>query len=168
MKKVLVWLQKNLREFGLFFRDEPHKIAAFLIGVNSLGQLALSQTHIEALIRVKLTVSTVGATNFTSGMPSNGIAMFNFMFILFGLVAIFNALRATTKLRTVFALLSLVLTFVFGTVYILKLTNPDSVVLYSDVADSMELMIYGFIIYGLAALFQIYQFIRLGRKRKES
>ncbi|GEM_PF-1076662 len=164
MKKLLGFFKNILHRFWLSLKDEPRKVSAILIGANSLLQLALSQIHIKALVRVKLTVSDIGASNFTAGMPSMGIGMFNFLFILFGLATIFNAIRATNIKRSIVALFFIGLTIFLGEIYILKATNPDSLTDYADVSSSIVLMYVGFAIYAVGALFIVYNIFKMHRK----
>ncbi len=167
MSKIWVWIKKKNHSLIKTAVHEPKKIAAFLVATNALLQLAISQSHIESLVKVKLTTSLIGASNYTSGMPSYGIGMFMFLFILFGLATIFNITRATTIKRSYIGIGSIIVTLIFGTVYILKLTNPDSLVDFSDVSKSFYWMIIGFAVYLVVAGFMIYDIYREKRLHSE-
>ena len=167
--KVARSLIASCKRLGHWLLDllihQPRKLATILASGNALTQLALSQTHIEALIRVRLTVATLGASNYTAGVPSTGIGMFNFLFILFGLVAIFNVIRATSKGKMIIALLSLSVAVGFGVVFTLQLTNPDNVVDYLNIASSVQLMNVAFILYGIAMFVLLYGLVMPSLKR---
>jgi hypothetical protein len=167
--KIANSLKASCKRLGHWLLDflihQPRKLATILVSGNALTQLALSQTHIGALIRVRLTVGTLDASNYTAGMPSTGIGMFNFLFILFGLVAIFNVIRATSRIKMAVALLSLSVAVGFGVVFYLQLTNPDNVVDYLNIVSSVRLMSVAFILYGVAMLVLLYGLIVPSPKR---
>ncbi|MCK7488601.1 MAG: hypothetical protein MZU97_26220 [Bacillus subtilis] len=114
MKTIVSWIQTKVSHFLRFLKEEPRRVSAGIIAFTALSQLALSQIHIEALVRVKLTVSTPEASNFTAGMPSIGIGMFQFLFLLFGLVTIFNAIRAHSKKQQIAAVAAILITVASG------------------------------------------------------
>lgn len=151
----------------LFITESPGKVASLIAAINGLGQLAFSHIHIQALVLVKVTSKDVNASNYTTGMSSVGIGMFNFLFILFALITIFNVLRATTLPRIIGAFVSIFATIGFGTVYLLKMMNPDGIQKYSDVVGSFILMLVGFGIYVIVILFLILQ-IRRDRKHEQT
>lgn len=154
------WIQRKGHQIKHMMIHEPKRVAVLLIGFNALFQLALSQIHIASLVKVKLTISSVDASNYTSGMPSMGIGMFNFLFILFGLVTIFNTSRASENKKVFIALSSIFLTLITGGIYLLKMVNPDNIVNYSDVGPSVNLMLFAIILYLIGAAFLIYELLR--------
>ncbi len=160
MSRLWIWIKKKFHSLLNIIVHEPKRIAVFLVAVNALLQLAISQVHIEALVKVKLTTSVIGASNYTSGMPSYGIGMFMFLFVLFGLATIFNITRATTIKRLLVGVGSIIVTLTFGAVYILKSTNPDSLVSFADVSKSFYWMIIGCTTYIIVAGFMIYDIYR--------
>ena len=153
IKKIVATLggyftQKG-KSLALTLKESPRTLGMYLVALNAMFQLATSQTHIAALVRLKLTVSTPGAQNYTAGMPSIGIGLFFFSFILFGLVALFTATRMTDKKTTVFAIIATLIAIVFGLIFVLKMSNPDSIVKQSDVQAGINLMVVGIAVYAL-------------------
>ena len=133
-----------------------------------LSKILAYQTDIDitpacAAVNTRLycaSVSTIGSSNYTSGMPSMGIGMFNFLFILFGLATIFNTTRASEQKKVYIALASICLTLVFGVIYLLKMSNQDNVVNYSDVGKSVNLMIVSIVLYIIGAAYLLYELFR--------
>ncbi|MBN2504639.1 MAG: hypothetical protein JXB20_04780 [Bacilli bacterium] len=170
VKKTVQSLSRLIRNIWSKIHEsalgQPRQFSALLVTGSALSQLALSQIHIEALIRVKLTVATEGASNYTAGMPSTGIGMFNFLFILFGLVSIFNVLRATTRRKMLVGLVSLIIAAGFGIIYLLQLTNPDNIVDYIDIVKSVNLVKAAFTVNGIAAAIIIYGMITFGKRER--
>ncbi len=158
--KLKPWMSHKRHQLKQLIKHEPKRFAVYIIGFNALFQLALSQIHIESLVKVKLTVSTLGASNYTSGMPSIGIGMFNFLFILFGLATIFNSSRATEPKKIYVAIGSILLTLFFGFVYLLKIINPDNIVRFSDVSKSLYLMASAILLYIAGGIFLIFELIK--------
>jgi hypothetical protein len=159
MKSIGSWFVTKFHQFFRFLKEEPRRVSAFIIAFTALSQLALSQIHIEALVRVKLTVSTPEASNFTAGMPSIGIGMFQFLFLLFGLVTIFNAIRAHSKKQQIAAVVAILVTLAAGIVFYLKMSNPDNVVEAIDIAKSVQLLTIGFIGYLVGLAFILYRLL---------
>jgi hypothetical protein len=160
MSSVKTFMTKKLHQMKSILIHEPKRLAGLLVVLTALLQLALSQYHIEALVTVKLTVSTIGASNYTSGMPSIGIGMFNFLFILSGLATTFNITRAVTEKRKWIAIISIILTIIFGLIFTLKMTNPDNIQDYGTVERSVNFMIFGMISYGIVIALMIYDILR--------
>lgn len=159
-KKTCQRFNKKIHNFGLSIKNEPDKVASLLVSITALIQLAFSQKHIESLVRVKLTVGTVGASNYTSGVPSIGIGMYMFMFILLGLATIFNITRAKTKKKKLIGLASIVLTLLFGMIYLLKMINPNNFVKISDISGSLTLLALGFIMYVIVFALVLYDILK--------
>lgn len=159
--------QSLITRLKLLITESPGKVASFIAAVNGLTQLAFSNIHIQALVLVKVTSKEVGAPNYTSGMSSVGIGMFNFLFILFALITIFNVLRAKTLPRIIGAFISIFATIGFGTIYLLKMMNPDGIQKYSDVLGSFILMLVGFSVYVVVMIFLILQ-IRRDKKDEQT
>lgn len=160
MTQIKSLMIKKLHGFKNTILHEPKKVASILVVLTALSQLAMSQIHIAALVTVKLTVSALGASNYTSGMPSIGIGMFNFLYILSGLATTFNITRASTMKRKWVATLSILLTILLGMIFMLKMTNPDNVIDYLTVSKSVNLMIFGIISYSIVIGFMIYDIIQ--------
>lgn len=160
MTKQLENLKKKLKNLLDDIKHHPMRLATILTGLVALVQLAMSQVHIAALVTVKLTVSTPSASNYTDGMPSIGIGMFMFLFILFGLASIFNISRAKSKGKLWVGLGSIFVTIIFGVIFMLKMINPDNYVDYQNVSSSVNWLVSGFVFYGIVAILVIYDIFR--------
>lgn len=157
---------KNLKlvfkHIGLFFKkiwkkivekteESPKTVGALITAFNGLFQLAISQIHIFALIRIKPTNAN------TTGIPSTGIGMFFFAFILFGLVSIFTATRINSAKSSLIAAFSNLFTIVFGLYFLLQITNPSTYISFNHVIESIIYMIIGLLLYIVAIVFYIIQ-----------
>lgn len=160
MNNLKHFMTKHVHHLWDNIKHHPNKVATLLASLIALFQLAISQIHIAALVTVKLTVSTPSATNFTSGMPSIGIGMFMFLHILFGLATIFNVSRAKTPAKMWVGVISILVTLVFGFIFMLKMTNPDNIVDYQTLSSSVNWLIFGFVVYAMALVLTVYDIFR--------
>lgn len=160
MSSLKRWFNRHAHHMMDTLKHNPNRLATILIAFTALLQLALSQIHIAALVTVKLTVSDPALSNYTQGMPSIGIGMFMFLFILFGLASIFNISRAKSIGKMWVGLVSILVTIVFGVIFMLKMTNPDNVVSFSTLSSSVNWLIIGFIGYAIAFILTVYDIFR--------
>lgn len=127
------------------FQNHPLNIAVFLGIVNGLMQLALSNSHINSIVKVNILDNDTSKLTYTTGIPTTGIGLFFFFFILFNLINCFNLLRAKTLKRKIITILFMILTMVATIIYFLKLTNPDAYKNFYDIYNSYILVIVSLI-----------------------
>ncbi|WP_025724499.1 hypothetical protein [Acholeplasma granularum] len=146
MKKIMDIIKSILHRVWEFIKESPKSFGALLVGFNGLFQLAISQQHILALVTIRPTLEG------TTGIKSEGIGMFFFLFILFGLVSIFAGTRIVDKNSLFRAVGSNLITIGFGVYYLLQITNPSTYITFGQVQNSVIIMILGLALYILAII----------------
>ena len=111
--------KKILQKLLTKTKESPKTIGAYITSIMGMLQLAVSQDHIAALVTIRPT--TVGVSN-------QGIGMFLFAFILFGLVSIFAATRINSLKTAIFASFSNTVTIGFGIYYLMQISNKLAVI----------------------------------------
>lgn len=151
MKKILIKIKSIMSKIWDFIKESPKSAGAMIVGFNGLFQLAISQVHILALVTIKPTLDG------TTGIKSEGIGMYFFMFILFGLVSIFAGTRIVDKNSLLRAVFSNIVAIGFGTYYFLQITNPSTYISFGHVQESVIVMIIGLSLYIVSIILYLLQ-----------
>lgn len=114
-------------------------ITILIMSITALLELAMSQVHIKTI--TKLFSAEVG--------------FYLFLFIIFGLVTLFNLTSIKQSNNNALFILCTVIVVAMGVKYIKLLLNDYRVyenIIFSDISNALYLAIAGMIIYGLGTI----------------